>query len=84
MLSESPSFQLTSGLKLAENEAEEKELETEEAIVRAVDVFHLGWCFLTILKDMEDSVDDLDAQKNAPPLLNVPGIRKTFCDGLGQ
>ena len=61
-----------------------KEPEKVEAIVTAVDGFHLEYCFLKTLKGMEGSVDDFDDQMNDPPLLNVPGIRKTFCDGLGQ
>ena len=55
--------------------------EKAEAIVKAVDGFHLEQCF-SKTKGMEDSVDDLD--QDDPPLLNVPGIRKTFCVGLGQ
>ena len=70
-------YQLPSDLKLVENVVEEM----AEAIVRAVDGFHLEYCLSMSLKDMEDSIDD---QMKDPPLLNVPGIRKTFCDGPGQ
>ena len=56
--------------------------EKAEAIVKAVDGFHLEQHFSKTLKGMEDSVDDLDQDDQL--LLNVPGIRKTFCVGLGQ
>ena len=74
------SSQKFSGLKLAVRQIVAKEQGSGEVIVRTKGAFHLMCSFS---EEMEDLVDH-DDQMNDPPLPNVPDIRKTFCDGLGQ